>query len=183
MNLMSVLLQKLTADFSLYKLVRDMRKQRIAMVQTKDQYILVHKAVKELFQEQLRMIDAHPYENVDLNGMPVNREEHLYERVAINKSLGKIKAIQMSNRLIYVKCFLQTSTAFQVKEQTSRECTLQLMKLRHPLHLRLIKRLRPLTVKRARVGQTWTTLVQWIVVSVLRRLPRIRPAPTSKNRH
>lgn len=92
--------QKLTADFSLYKLVRDMRKQRIAMVQTKDQYILVHKAVKELFQEQLRMIDAHPYENVDLNGMPVNREEHLYERVAINKSLGKIKDFQVSNRLI-----------------------------------------------------------------------------------
>ncbi|CAB3369447.1 Hypothetical predicted protein [Cloeon dipterum] len=77
---------KLTEDFSLYKLVRDMRKQRIAMVQTKDQYILVHKAVKELFQEQLRMIDAHPYENVDLNGMPIGREEHLYERVIMNNS-------------------------------------------------------------------------------------------------
>lgn len=161
-----------------------MRKQRIAMVQTKDQYILVHKAVKELFQEQLRMIDAHPYENVDLNGMPVNREEHLYERVVINKSLGKIKAVQVSNRLIAIKCFFQTtSSAFQAKEQTSREYTLQLMKLLHPLHSRLTKRLRPLTVRRARAGLTWTTHVQWIVVSVLRRLPRIQPAPSSKNQH
>lgn len=75
------------------------------MVQTKDQYILVHKAVKELFQEQLRMIDAHPYENVDLNGMPVNREEHLYERVAINKSLGKIKAIFSEQQVNLLKCF------------------------------------------------------------------------------
>jgi len=63
------------------------------MVQTKDQYILVHRAVKELFQEQLRMIDAHPYENVDLNGMPIGREEHLYERVLINNSSGKIKVL------------------------------------------------------------------------------------------
>jgi hypothetical protein len=159
-----------------------MRKQRIAMVQTKDQYILVHKAVKELFQEQLRMIDAHPYENVDLNGMPVNREEHLYERVAINKSLGKIKAVQVINRLIHVKCFFQTSTAFQAKERTSSEYTLRLMKLRHPLHSRLTKKSRPLTVKRAKGGLTWTTPVQWIVVSVLRRLPQTRPAPSSKNR-
>ena len=45
---------KLTADFSLYELVRDMRRQRIAMVQTVEQYVLVHRAVRELFQEQVR---------------------------------------------------------------------------------------------------------------------------------
>ena len=44
---------KLTAEFSLYELVRDMRRQRIAMVQTVEQYVLVHRAVRELFQEQV----------------------------------------------------------------------------------------------------------------------------------
>ena len=62
---------KLTSDFSLYNLVRDMRRQRVAMVQTVDQYILVHRAVKELFLEQLRVIDSHPYENVDDDGHPL----------------------------------------------------------------------------------------------------------------
>uniref|UniRef100_A0A1B6E8P0 protein-tyrosine-phosphatase n=1 Tax=Clastoptera arizonana TaxID=38151 RepID=A0A1B6E8P0_9HEMI len=62
---------KLTKDFSLLSLVREMRKQRIAMVQTKEQYILVHQAVRELFKEQLRMIDSHPYENIDCNGLPL----------------------------------------------------------------------------------------------------------------
>ncbi len=44
---------KLTSDFSLYELVREMRRQRIAMVQTVEQYVLVHRAVRELFQEQV----------------------------------------------------------------------------------------------------------------------------------
>ncbi|RZF37293.1 hypothetical protein LSTR_LSTR005625 [Laodelphax striatellus] len=65
---------KLTKDFSLLSLVREMRKQRIAMVQTKEQYVLVHQAVRELFKEQLRMIDSHPYENIDCNGMPIDSE-------------------------------------------------------------------------------------------------------------
>uniref|UniRef100_A0A1B6KNM2 protein-tyrosine-phosphatase n=2 Tax=Graphocephala atropunctata TaxID=36148 RepID=A0A1B6KNM2_9HEMI len=62
---------KLTKDFSLLTLVREMRRQRIAMVQTKEQYVLVHQAVRELFREQLRMIDSHPYENIDCNGLPL----------------------------------------------------------------------------------------------------------------
>ena len=45
-----------------------MRRQRIAMVQTVDQYMLCHCAVRELFLEQLRVIDSHPYENVDNDG-------------------------------------------------------------------------------------------------------------------
>jgi tyrosine-protein phosphatase non-receptor type 12/18/22 len=45
------------------------------MVQTKEQYVLVHQAVRELFREQLRMIDSHPYENIDANGMPLVKEE------------------------------------------------------------------------------------------------------------
>lgn len=66
---------KLNSDFSLYELVKDMRRQRIAMVQTVDQYILVHRAVRELFEEQLRVIDSHPYENVDEEGMPIGRND------------------------------------------------------------------------------------------------------------
>lgn len=41
------------------------------MVQTKDQYVLVHKAVRELFLEHMKIIDSHPYENVDFAGLPV----------------------------------------------------------------------------------------------------------------
>ncbi|CAG0881390.1 unnamed protein product [Cyprideis torosa] len=62
---------KLVENFSLFDIIADMRRQRIAMVQTRDQYILVHRAVRELFMEQLKMIDAHPYENVDANGEPL----------------------------------------------------------------------------------------------------------------
>ncbi|CAL8114874.1 unnamed protein product [Orchesella dallaii] len=78
-------LGKLSPDFSLFNLVRDMRRQRIAMVQTKDQYILVHRAVRELFEEQLKIIDSHPYANVDINGLPLEiraeLEEPVYETV------------------------------------------------------------------------------------------------------
>ena len=78
------ILQKLTKDFSLLSLVCEMRKQRIAMVQTKEQYVLVHQAVRELFREQLRMIDSHPYENIDCNGLPLIKyptPEPMYESV------------------------------------------------------------------------------------------------------
>ena len=54
---------KLSPDFSLYALVQEMRRQRIAMVQTVDQYMLCHCAVRELFLEQLRVINSHQYEN------------------------------------------------------------------------------------------------------------------------
>ncbi|XP_026281011.2 uncharacterized protein LOC113208281 isoform X8 [Frankliniella occidentalis] len=75
---------KLTKDFSLFTLVREMRRQRVAMVQTTEQYILVHRAVRELFKEQLRVIDSHPYENIDVDGILVRSkgdEEPLYESV------------------------------------------------------------------------------------------------------
>jgi len=63
--------QKLAPDFSLFSLVREMRGQRIAMVQTRDQYVLVHRAVKELFLEQLKIIHSNPYANVDIYGLPL----------------------------------------------------------------------------------------------------------------
>ena len=90
---------KLTSDFSLYDLVRDMRKQRVAMVQTVDQYILVHRAVKELFLEQLRVIDDHPYENVDDDGHPIVIEDEInpdYETVFVNNDEVEVKSVTAS---------------------------------------------------------------------------------------
>ncbi|KAK6619869.1 hypothetical protein RUM44_006269 [Polyplax serrata] len=78
---------KLTEEFSLFNLVRDMRKQRVAMVQTKEQYILVHQAVRELFKEQLRVIESHPYENIDFNGVPLikDSEEPFYDTICTQR--------------------------------------------------------------------------------------------------
>ncbi|KFM74599.1 hypothetical protein X975_02598, partial [Stegodyphus mimosarum] len=64
-----------------------MRKQRIAMVQTKEQYVLVHKAVSSLFEQQLRVIDSHTYENLDQDGEPLilkelnQQDEDIYEDI------------------------------------------------------------------------------------------------------
>lgn len=62
---------KLKSDFSLYSIIRDMRMQRIAMVQTLEQYMLCFKAVAALFQQQLKIIDSHTYENLDQHGEPL----------------------------------------------------------------------------------------------------------------
>jgi len=77
-----------------------MRRQRVAMVQTKDQYILVHRAVRELFIEQLRMIDAHPYENLDMNGHPLIcppqeiRIDPSYETIFVKESESEIVEVK-----------------------------------------------------------------------------------------
>ncbi len=96
---------KLTSDFNLFNLVRDMRKQRIAMVQTLEQYVLVHRAVKELFLEQLRVIDSHPYENVDDDGHPLADEtkdttDTDYETVVVNNSNEDIKDHETRSEVI-----------------------------------------------------------------------------------
>lgn len=53
-----------------------MRRQRIAMVQTKEQYILCYRAVATLFEQQLKMIDAHTYENLNEDGEPLMNSEN-----------------------------------------------------------------------------------------------------------
>ena len=73
---------KLSPDFSLYALVQEMRRQRIAMVQTVDQYMLCHCSVRELFLEQLRVIDIQ-YENVGNDG----RLHHPDDRTGQSKSV------------------------------------------------------------------------------------------------
>lgn len=59
---------KLDQSFSLHQVITDMRLQRVAMVQTLDQYILCHRAVAALFKQQLRIIDDHIYENLNEEG-------------------------------------------------------------------------------------------------------------------
>ncbi|XP_040578834.1 uncharacterized protein [Lepeophtheirus salmonis] len=100
---------KLTSNFSLFELVKEMRKQRIAIVQTVDQYILVHRAVRELFLEQLRVIDTHTYENVDNNGLPIYRSSNNiagdesdteYETVCVNEqNIDKILSEKLNTNL------------------------------------------------------------------------------------
>lgn len=62
---------KLQSDFSLHEIISDMRRQRIALVQTVEQYILCYKAVATLFEQHLKLIDSHTYENVDDDGEPL----------------------------------------------------------------------------------------------------------------
>ena len=89
-----------------------MRRQRVAMVQTTEQYILVHRAVRELFKEQLRVIDSHPYENIDLDGALVRskgEEEPLYESVRTfdePKKIGKMHLIQQFYHFFAVRFHL-----------------------------------------------------------------------------
>ncbi|GAB6029674.1 hypothetical protein CHUAL_005405 [Chamberlinius hualienensis] len=73
---------KLTEDFSLKQLVFEMRKQRIAMVQTAEQYMVVYRAVRELFEEHLKVIDSHPYANIDFTRKPCTvKIESEYENI------------------------------------------------------------------------------------------------------
>ena len=58
----------------MFDIITDMRRQRVAMVQTAEQYLLVYQGVKQLFQEQLKVIDSHPYENLDEDGEPLGME-------------------------------------------------------------------------------------------------------------
>uniref|UniRef100_H3D4J6 protein-tyrosine-phosphatase n=1 Tax=Tetraodon nigroviridis TaxID=99883 RepID=H3D4J6_TETNG len=49
--------QMITPDFNIYDLVQDMRKQRPSLVQTKEQYELVYRTVKLLFERHLQSAD------------------------------------------------------------------------------------------------------------------------------
>ncbi|GIY37360.1 tyrosine-protein phosphatase non-receptor type 12 [Caerostris darwini] len=66
---------KLSEDFSLFQIALELRRQRIAMIQTKEQYILAHKAIAALFEQQLNVIDCHIYVNVDGDGEPLMWKE------------------------------------------------------------------------------------------------------------
>ncbi|KAK2851865.1 hypothetical protein Q5P01_008141 [Channa striata] len=53
----------ITSDFSVYDLVLNMRTQRPSVVQTKEQYELVYRTIKLLFQRYLQAMDVDAYRN------------------------------------------------------------------------------------------------------------------------
>ncbi|XP_067346759.1 tyrosine-protein phosphatase non-receptor type 12 isoform X4 [Channa argus] len=56
---------KIPEDFNVFRLIQEMRTQRHSAVQTKEQYELVHKAIAQLFQKQLQLLES-----------PTNRQIH-----------------------------------------------------------------------------------------------------------
>ncbi|XP_041636445.1 tyrosine-protein phosphatase non-receptor type 12 isoform X3 [Cheilinus undulatus] len=49
---------KIPEDFNVFRLIQEMRTQRHSAVQTKEQYELVHKAIAQLFQRQLQLLES-----------------------------------------------------------------------------------------------------------------------------
>ncbi|XP_044068650.1 tyrosine-protein phosphatase non-receptor type 22 isoform X2 [Siniperca chuatsi] len=55
--------QMITPDFNIYDLVQNMRTQRPSLVQTKEQYELVYRTIKVLFERYLQSMDAQTCRN------------------------------------------------------------------------------------------------------------------------
>ncbi|XP_069376397.1 tyrosine-protein phosphatase non-receptor type 12 isoform X3 [Paralichthys olivaceus] len=49
---------KIPEDFNVFRLIQEMRTQRHSAVQTKEQYELVHRAIAQLFQKQLLLLES-----------------------------------------------------------------------------------------------------------------------------
>ncbi|KAL4612703.1 tyrosine-protein phosphatase non-receptor type 12-like [Arapaima gigas] len=49
---------KIPEDFSVFRLIQEMRTQRHSAVQTKEQYELVHRAIAQLFEQQLEQLEG-----------------------------------------------------------------------------------------------------------------------------
>ncbi|XP_019119613.1 tyrosine-protein phosphatase non-receptor type 12 isoform X4 [Larimichthys crocea] len=49
---------KIPEDFNVFRLIQEMRTQRHSAVQTKEQYELVHRAISQLFQKQLQLLES-----------------------------------------------------------------------------------------------------------------------------
>uniref|UniRef100_A0A8C7NBC8 protein-tyrosine-phosphatase n=1 Tax=Oncorhynchus kisutch TaxID=8019 RepID=A0A8C7NBC8_ONCKI len=60
---------KIPEDFNVFRLIQEMRTQRHSAVQTKEQYELVHRAISQLFEKQLQILES-----------PTNSEIHDEER-------------------------------------------------------------------------------------------------------
>ncbi|KFM68304.1 Tyrosine-protein phosphatase non-receptor type 12, partial [Stegodyphus mimosarum] len=79
---------KLDEDFSLFHIALELRRQRIAMIQTKEQYMLAHRAVATMFEQQLNVIDNHTYENIDEDGEPLMWKELMKNKgCSLNKEV------------------------------------------------------------------------------------------------
>ena len=78
----------------------------MAMVQTREQYILLHRAVRELFKERLKVIDAHPYENIATDGTPliVREKESDYEELYMRPEKQGVCVCVCVCSLVYMVC-------------------------------------------------------------------------------
>nr|XP_014353416.1 PREDICTED: tyrosine-protein phosphatase non-receptor type 18-like [Latimeria chalumnae] len=65
-----LLTSRIQDDFSIFNIILEMRKQRPAAVQTKEQYEFVYQTVAELFQKKLNC-SSHDYENLSMNHTPL----------------------------------------------------------------------------------------------------------------
>ncbi|KAM7437282.1 protein tyrosine phosphatase [Porites harrisoni] len=91
-----------TNNFSVYDIVTNLRKQRMAMVQTKEQYELVYKAVVQLVHEQIEeeKLTFHTYVNVELPKSPKSQTlsgESNYENCEFIKSVNRWKQSDIQN--------------------------------------------------------------------------------------
>ncbi|XP_031572401.1 tyrosine-protein phosphatase non-receptor type 12-like [Actinia tenebrosa] len=81
-----------TDNFSVFNIVSSLRKQRIAMVQTKEQYELVYKAVKELVNDELKKQRVSGptsyYVNVEIGKEA--KEDNTYENVDFIRSIQRL---------------------------------------------------------------------------------------------
>uniref|UniRef100_A0A671M1B7 protein-tyrosine-phosphatase n=1 Tax=Sinocyclocheilus anshuiensis TaxID=1608454 RepID=A0A671M1B7_9TELE len=53
-----VILQRIPEDFNVFQLIQEMRTHRHSAVQTKEQYELVHRAIAQLFEKQLMLLES-----------------------------------------------------------------------------------------------------------------------------
>lgn len=81
-----------TDNFSVFDIVANLRRQRMAMVQTKEQYALVYKAVVYLVQEELEkdQMKGHTYVNVPISPPPLSpQEDSNYENCEFLRSVAR----------------------------------------------------------------------------------------------
>lgn len=89
-----------TDNFSVFDIVANLRRQRMAMVQTKEQYALVYKAVVYLVQEELEkdQMKGHTYVNVPISPPPLSpQEDSTYENCEFLRSVARWKQSDRDN--------------------------------------------------------------------------------------
>ncbi|XP_043936630.1 tyrosine-protein phosphatase non-receptor type 18-like [Protopterus annectens] len=105
-----LLTESLSDDFSIFNIILEMRRQRPAIVQTKEQYAFVYNTVAEMFRRQLHQLSHdHDYENVTKNSVSS------YEDVKSNTEELRPKVPQAAPRRF-------NSTEKSTTENSSEPC-------------------------------------------------------------
>ncbi|XP_055944689.1 uncharacterized protein LOC129975630 [Argiope bruennichi] len=112
---------KLSEDFSLFQIALELRRQRIAMIQTKEQYMLAHKAVATLFEQQLNVIDCHIYVNLDEDGEPLMWKELSKNKFALIKKENSCTKDSSSSANNSTKDKVEERLNLQFKDSVAKE--------------------------------------------------------------